>query len=706
MRKTQDIELRTQEQISNLESCLNRLAASRVRGDSTALSLFAWICILVSLMTLGSLMSLDETHADLKDDLVSVWKFDEGKGDVAHDSFGNNEGIINGAEWTEGKFGMALDFDGIDDGVEIPDHPSLRLADAFTVACWVYPRAVVNAAGLDHAGICWKGNMIGWGANAYNWRIATASEAGLTWGSCGGGVEGYFATANCFTNGLNAWYHVALVENGTVGTAYVNGVALTAADVTGGNMTPPRPPAPYDTWPDEPVRIGWSQGQGGNIDTLVYFNGIIDEVVIYSRALSEDEIEELMARGSPGGGIPPQPGKPEEPGTPSGSFTAAWGTVKNSTTVYIEEQQVDVNTEFGVDVRVGRAKNLAGFQVSIYYDPYYLRFVEVQEGEVLLRDGGASFWRHPDVDTESGTIVGAASTRVQAGGVNVEDEVLMTLTFEAKELGHTMISLQDVKLSNPGSSLIPLLTTDAFITISPPWDVVTDSVIDIRDMVAVGQHLASSQLAMRTQQAGSLFYFAVKGNAEPVLDTEKRNPDVDRNGVVDVDDLILVSDHFGEIYKGSEVTQQSPMAELRKAYDLIDSALDDSRDVRRLKAHLTRLMTIERAASTGGDACATISLPAMSQLLPNYPNPFNPGTWIPYQLAQPSNVTISIYAASGQLAHILDLGYKETGFYTTRSRAIHWDGRNDKGEKLASGVYFYVIRTGDFTATRKMVLEN
>ena len=87
-------------------------------------------------------------------------------------------------------------------------------------------------------------------------------------------------------------------------------------------------------------------------------------------------------------------------------------------------------------------------------------------------------------------------------------------------------------------------------------------------------------------------------------------------------------------------------------------------------------------------------------LLQNYPNPFNPDTWIPYQLAEESKATITIYNAAGQIVRILDLGRRKAGYGT-----IHWDGRDDSGQSLASGVYFYVFRTDDgFSDTMKMVL--
>ncbi|RKU21633.1 hypothetical protein C6499_21790 [Candidatus Poribacteria bacterium] len=93
-----------------------------------------------------------------------------------------------------------------------------------------------------------------------------------------------------------------------------------------------------------------------------------------------------------------------------------------------------------------------------------------------------------------------------------------------------------------------------------------------------------------------------------------------------------------------------------------------------------------------------------TSLLPNYPNPFNPETWIPYQLATPTDVSISIYAADGTLVRTLDIGHQSGGIYQSKSRAAYWDGRNEIGESVASGVYFYTFTAGDFTQTRRMLI--
>ena len=93
-----------------------------------------------------------------------------------------------------------------------------------------------------------------------------------------------------------------------------------------------------------------------------------------------------------------------------------------------------------------------------------------------------------------------------------------------------------------------------------------------------------------------------------------------------------------------------------------------------------------------------------TRLLDNYPNPFNPETWIPYELDESTNVTIEIYGVNGQLVRSLDLGHQPSGVYTSRSRAAYWDGNNDYGERVASGVYFYTLITNNFIATKKMVI--
>ena len=96
--------------------------------------------------------------------------------------------------------------------------------------------------------------------------------------------------------------------------------------------------------------------------------------------------------------------------------------------------------------------------------------------------------------------------------------------------------------------------------------------------------------------------------------------------------------------------------------------------------------------------------PEATVLLQNYPNPFNPETWIPYQLSEAAVVTINIYGVAGNVVRSLNLGHQTAGYYRSRSQAAYWDGRNSLGERVASGVYFYQIQAGEFSATRRMLI--
>ena len=115
-------------------------------------------------------------------------------------------------------------------------------------------------------------------------------------------------------------------------------------------------------------------------------------------------------------------------------------------------------------------------------------------------------------------------------------------------------------------------------------------------------------------------------------------------------------------------------------------------------------MDVRFRGEQGGTEPGPLTPPEQTAMLPNYPNPFNPETWIPYQLAAPAEVTLTIFGSNGQLVQTLALGHKIAGVYQSKSRAAYWDGRNNFGERVASGLYFYTLTAGDFTATGKMLI--
>jgi hypothetical protein len=87
-----------------------------------------------------------------------------------------------------------------------------------------------------------------------------------------------------------------------------------------------------------------------------------------------------------------------------------------------------------------------------------------------------------------------------------------------------------------------------------------------------------------------------------------------------------------------------------------------------------------------------------------FPCPANPETWIPFTLSQTENVVIKIYNVTGQLVRIIDIGQKASGAYVSKEKAVYWDGRNTTGEKVSSGIYFYLMEAGSFRAAKKMLI--
>ena len=142
--------------------------------------------------------------------------------------------------------------------------------------------------------------------------------------------------------------------------------------------------------------------------------------------------------------------------------------------------------------------------------------------------------------------------------------------------------------------------------------------------------------------------------------------------------------------------------------ELSGNAIEDFAPLRRLKEKNAAVaIDIEITEDTDNVQAAPAAprVPAETALFPNYPNPFNPETWIPYQLAKSADVTLTLYDVRGVMVRRLVLGHRPAGFYRSRGRAAHWDGRNQLGEKVATGLYFYTLTAGDFTATGKMLIQ-
>ncbi|MDE0685228.1 MAG: cadherin domain-containing protein, partial [Candidatus Poribacteria bacterium] len=145
--------------------------------------------------------------------------------------------------------------------------------------------------------------------------------------------------------------------------------------------------------------------------------------------------------------------------------------------------------------------------------------------------------------------------------------------------------------------------------------------------------------------------------------------------------------------------------ETQTSYTVTVTAYDGNSGGDRITVTIDVTDVVDDNAPAAPSVETSALIPDNTALLTNFPNPFNPETWIPYQLVEPAEVTLTIYDVRGVVVRELKLGHQAAGFYQTRSQAIYWDGRNGIGERVASGLYFYTFTAGDFTATRKLLIR-
>ena len=148
-----------------------------------------------------------------------------------------------------------------------------------------------------------------------------------------------------------------------------------------------------------------------------------------------------------------------------------------------------------------------------------------------------------------------------------------------------------------------------------------------------------------------------------------------------IDDVMSISEHGSKVVSYDEYGQH-------KIWDITSI-----------------LTSLPNPIDPHGKDLVTLGQIKRNELLQNYPNPFNPETWIPFRLAEESDVTIDIFSATGEMIRTLSIGTIKAGDYTTPSKAVYWNGQNNEGEPVASGIFFYRINAGDFSATRKMIIK-
>ncbi len=220
---------------------------------------------------------------------------------------------------------------------------------------------------------------------------------------------------------------------------------------------------------------------------------------------------------------------------------------------------------------------------------------------------------------------------------------------------------------------------DLLITVAEPepnGDVNQDGVVNILDMILVAQSFGEK------------------------LPSNSRT-DVNGDGQVNILDLVFVAERLGENVAAApaQIDIIKSIPSTPKEIIAIQRALGELEAEPNKTSHLEGAIQLLRHYLLIANQSVQ-----ETKLLRNHPNPFNPETWIPYQLSGRATVTVKIYDVSGHLVRTIDVGLKPMGYYLTREQAVYWDGRNESGERVSSGVYFYTLNADHYTETRRMVI--
>ena len=358
---------------------------------------------------------------------------------------------------------------------------------------------------------------------------------------------------------------------------------------------------------------------------------------------------------------------------------------------------------------------LSAWQMDVVYNPLILEVVGVSEGDFLTEAGNVSTYYtekkssgrirvsqsrpgHIDNDPMSPDAKDGMDDEATApspdGLVVAPGDIgaLLTIQFKVLAVAEEPLGIHNVrlqssqdydKLDGPDRISYSILVTDVFVAThqsSEPVDVNQDGDVNILDLVMVAGSIASVPQNPRA--------------------------DVNGDGFVNVLDLIT-------IYKSNDWAGSVPLDEVAEVNEVALAAPSTSSNLN--PAVIQSWIDLAQVEDDGSaifdlgianlEALLASRIPSDTRLLLNYPNPFNPETWIPYQLAEATDVRVMIHSVNGSLIRMLELGHQAAGTYKNKSQAAYWDGRNELGEQVASGLYFYTLTAGDFSATGKMLIR-
>ena len=346
-------------------------------------------------------------------------------------------------------------------------------------------------------------------------------------------------------------------------------------------------------------------------------------------------------------------------------------TVTNPGIAYVfSKTPIHSGETFTLDISAKDVFDMAGWQFNIAFDPTALEAIDVSEGDFLKTDNVSTLFQSGSIDNAAGKIEGLSAIRLSTQGVTGTGTVLQVM-FKAKSAGETELALQNFEFASitgqhitAGPQQISIVVEEQLAT----GDVNRDGRVSILDLVLIAQQLT---------------------NRVPVDSPVDLNGD----GVVSILDLVLAIREMD-----NTIALAPPAVEVVG----LDPAMIEAW-IAQARIEDDGSLVFEQGTEFLESLLASL-IPKETALLRNYPNPFNPETWIPYQLAESAEVALTIYDANGEMVRYLALGHQAAGMYQSQSRAVYWDGQNQLGEPVASGLYFYTLTAGEFSATRRMLI--
>ncbi|MBC8231511.1 T9SS type A sorting domain-containing protein [bacterium] len=699
--------------------------------------------------------------------LVGYWNFDNGTADDLS-PFGNHGTLMNDAKIIP-PINRALDFDGVGDYVEVSDASSLDVSDTMTLSAWIkldeLPSATlkyVKFISKDDVGV----------SRSFAFGFQNDDTLYVSYFSNNTTYTAEQANEAFVAGDVGVWKHVAVTITASSKTVkiYVDGILVDSTQIASDASSIQNSTAD--------LLIGARKTFGA---VELFFDGKIDEVSIWNRALTQMEIwaqKDAVLRGD-------EPGLvgywrlDEEPGSPiahdsSGNgndgtvhgvdFVVSDAPLSTGALVSIQSVSGTKGETVNVPVIVESTTNILSLDLVLKFDENILT-PNLAETTDLTTDWyiDSCGWQIDSCTTEPGTFQISIVNHSQA----IEDGAMITIPFTVNldappDCITTRITIEQVLL-NEGHVPVTIFSDGIFSVTGRLGDVSLNGTITGYDAALVLQHTVQiftltdcQQHAADVNESGEitaydaamiLQYVVGRIPSLPASFQSPAIPDITENDAR----IVLPYVDFGQNQPAVvpiEIQQKTHLVssieltlsygnlkpikvektDLTKGYALayniqnnqIKIALAGSEPLEQNGAFVQvefepssqqvasqlRIshIRLNRNLLPSVIANSNIQIPQRTALLQNFPNPFNPETWIPYELAKEAEVVIQIYNIKGELVRTLSIGHNPAGSYLSREKSVFWNGKNQSGETVANGLYFYTLKAGEFQAARKMIL--